>query len=40
MALDINAYNATFKAFADFAKSQMDAGNEKAVARAGKAAQP
>lgn len=35
MALDINGYNATFKAFADFAKTQMDAGNEKAVARTG-----
>ena len=35
MALDIDAYNATFKAFADFAKTQMGAGNEKAVARTG-----
>lgn len=35
MSLDITGYNATFKAFADFAKTQMDAGNEKAVARTG-----
>ena len=35
MPIDIGKYNETFKAFADFAKTQMDAGNEKAVARTG-----
>ncbi len=35
MALDINGYSATFKAFADFATQQIDAGKSKAVARAG-----
>ena len=35
MALDITGYNATFKVFADFAKVQLDSGNEKAVARTG-----
>lgn len=35
MPIDIGKYNETFKAFADFAKTQLDDGNEKAVARAG-----
>ncbi|MBQ6135959.1 MAG: hypothetical protein IJI73_01150 [Kiritimatiellae bacterium] len=35
MPIDIGKYNETFKAFADFAKVQLDSGNEKAVARAG-----
>ena len=35
MPIDIGKYNETFKAFADFAKVQLDAGNEKAVARTG-----
>ena len=33
MALDIIGYNATFDAFANFAKVQSDAGKQKAVAR-------
>jgi hypothetical protein len=33
--IDIGKYNETFKAFADFAKVQLDSGNEKAVARTG-----
>ena len=33
MALDINGYNATFTAFADFATQSVEAGEEKAVAR-------
>ena len=33
MALDINGYNAAFKAFVDFAQQKMDAGETKAVAR-------
>ena len=33
MALDINGYNATFTAFADFATQSVEAGKEKAVAR-------
>jgi len=33
MALDINGYNAAFKAFTDFAQQKMDAGETKAVAR-------
>ena len=40
MALDITGYNATFKAFADFAKVQLDSGNEKAVARTGAGGAP
>ena len=35
MPIDIGKYNETFKAFADFAKVQLDSGNEKSVARAG-----
>ena len=35
MALDISKYNGDFRAFVNFAKTQMDAGNEKAVARTG-----
>ena len=35
MPIDIGKYNETFKAFADFAKVQLDSGNEKAVARTG-----
>ena len=35
MALDINGYNATFKAFTDFATQSVEAGKSKAVARAG-----
>lgn len=34
MPIDIGRYNETFKAFADFAKAQMDDGKGKAVARA------
>ena len=34
MALDINGYNATFKAFTDFATKNVEAGNSKAIARA------
>ena len=34
MALDINGYNATFKAFADFAAKSVEAGKGKAIARA------
>lgn len=34
MPIDIGRYNETFKAFADFAKVQMDDGKGKAVARA------
>ncbi len=34
MALDIDAYNATFKAFTDFATQSVEAGKSKAVARA------
>ena len=34
MALDINGYNATFKAFADFAAKSIEAGEKKAIARA------
>ena len=34
MALDINGYNATFKAFTDFAQAKVDAGQNKAIARA------
>ena len=33
MALDINGYNAAFKAFADFAEAKVNAGETKAVAR-------
>ena len=33
MALDINGYNATFKAFTDFATQSVEAGKSKAVAR-------
>ena len=35
MPIDIGKYNEMFKAFADFVKTQMGAGNEKAVARTG-----
>ena len=35
MALDINGYNATFKAFTDFATQSVKAGDTKAIARAG-----
>ena len=35
MALDINGYNATFKAFTDFAAQSVNAGDAKAIARAG-----
>ena len=35
MPLDINGYNATFRKFAEFAQSSMDAGQAKAVADAG-----
>ncbi len=35
MPIDISKYNETFKAFAEFAKTQMDGGNAKAVARTG-----
>ena len=28
MPIDISKYNETFKAFAEFAKTQMDGGNE------------
>ena len=35
MALDINGYNATFKAFTDFATQSVNAGDTKAIARAG-----
>ena len=35
MTLDINGYNATFKAFTDFATQSVEAGKSKAVARAG-----
>ncbi|MBQ8125828.1 MAG: hypothetical protein IJ173_08090 [Kiritimatiellae bacterium] len=35
MALDINGYNATFKAFTDFATQSVEAGDTKAIARAG-----
>ena len=35
MALDINGYNATFKAFTDFATQSVNAGDAKAIARAG-----
>ncbi|MBQ4385882.1 MAG: hypothetical protein II823_08220 [Kiritimatiellae bacterium] len=34
MSLDINGYNATFKAFTDFATQSVEAGKSKAVARA------
>jgi len=34
MALDINGYNATFKAFTDFATQSIEAGEKKAIARA------
>ena len=34
MALDINGYNETFKAFVDFAKVSESAGEKKAIARA------
>ena len=34
MALDINGYNATFKAFTDFAQQRVDAGKGTAIARA------
>lgn len=34
MALDVNGYNATFKAFTDFATRSIEAGNSKAIARA------
>ena len=34
MALDINGYNATFKAFTDFATQNVEAGKGKAIARA------
>lgn len=34
MPIDINGYNATFKAFTDFAAKSVDAGNSKAIARA------
>ncbi len=35
MALDISGYNATFKAFTDFAAQSVNAGDTKAIARAG-----
>ena len=34
MTLDINGYNATFKAFTDFAQQRVDAGKGTAIARA------
>ena len=34
MTLDINGYNATFKAFTDFATKSVEAGQSKAIARA------
>lgn len=34
MAIDINGYNATFKAFTEFATKNVDAGRGKAIARA------
>jgi len=34
MALDINGYNDTFRAFTDFAQAKVNAGQSKAVARA------
>ena len=34
MPLDINGYNATFKAFTDFAQAKVDAGETKAIADA------
>ena len=34
MALDINGYNATFKAFTDFAQARVNDGQNKAIARA------
>ena len=34
MALDINGYNATFKAFTDFATKSVEAGKDKSIARA------
>ena len=34
MALDINGYSATFKAFTDFAAKNIEAGQNKAIARA------
>ena len=40
MPIDIGKYNETFKAFADFAKVQLDSGNEKAVARTGAGGAP
>ena len=36
MALDINSYNATFKAFADFAKVSEAKGDKSAIARIAK----
>ena len=33
MALDVNGYNATFKAFTDFATKNVEAGKSKAIAR-------
>ena len=35
MPLDINGYNASFKAFADFAAQSIEGGKSKAIARAG-----
>ncbi|MBR0056963.1 MAG: hypothetical protein IJP66_06490 [Kiritimatiellae bacterium] len=32
MAVEINGYNSTFKAFADFAQQRVNEGNAKAVA--------
>ena len=34
MALDVNGYNATFKAFTDFATQRVEAGKGKSIARA------
>jgi hypothetical protein len=33
MAIDINGYNDTFRAFVDFAKGSKDIGEKKAIAR-------
>ena len=34
MALDVNGYNDTFRAFTDFATKNVEAGKSKAIARA------
>ena len=35
MALDINGYNATFRAFTEFATQAVNAGKSNAIARVG-----